>query len=164
MKHLQSRDPQAAADSCERGLKRFPGSANLLCLSAKANIALKNVDIAKSKIEEAIRLFPDFSEAHETLGDLMLIQGRPDVARKAYEQAMRLDPTQANIHDKIARSRTLEEELAKKRLEVAEVPGSRRRMAFEAEIARAYKFEKDGDPRSAEQILSRNFDEGSLSC
>ena len=26
-----------------------------------------------------MRLFPDFAEAHETLGDLMLIQGRPDV-------------------------------------------------------------------------------------
>jgi len=76
---MQSCDPQAAADSCERSLKRFPGSANLLCLSAKANIALKNVDIAKSRIEDAMRLFPDFAEAHETLGDLMLIQGRPDV-------------------------------------------------------------------------------------
>jgi len=78
LKYMQSCDPQAAADSCERSLKRFPGSANLLCLSAKANIALKNVDIAKSRIEDAMRLFPDFAEA----------------------------------------------------------PGSRRRMAFEAEIAR----------------------------
>jgi len=152
LKHLQSRDPQAAADSCERSLQRFPESANLLCLSAKANIALKNVDIAKSRIEDAIRLFPDYAEAHETLGDLMLIQGRPDVARKSYEQAMRLDPTQANIHDKIARSRIFKEELAKKRLEVAEAPGSRRRMAFEAEIAKAVKLEKDGDRKSAEQI------------
>ena len=82
----------------------------------------------------------------------MLIQGRPDVARKAYEQAMRLDPTQANIHNKIARSRTLEEELANRRLQVAEAPGSRRRMAFEDEIAKASKLEKDGDPKSAEQI------------
>jgi tetratricopeptide (TPR) repeat protein len=82
----------------------------------------------------------------------MLIQGRPDVARKAYEHAMRLDPTRANIHDKIARSGTLEEELAKKRLDVAEGRGLRRRMAFEDEIAKAHKFEKDGDPRSAENI------------
>lgn len=109
LKLLQSRDPQAAADSCERSLKRFPGNGNLLCLSAKANVALKNFDIAKLRIEDAIRNFPDFAEAHETLGDLLLIQGRPDVARKAYEQAMRLDPTQAKVHDKIDRSRTLEE-------------------------------------------------------
>ena len=152
LKRLQSGDPQAAADSCERSLKKFPGDANFLCLSAKANIALKNVDMAKSRIEEAIRLFPDFAAAHETLADLMLVQGRPDVARKAYEQAMRLDPTHANIHDKIDRSRQLEERLAEKRLEVAAAPASQRRMAFEAEIAKARKLEKDGDPKSAERI------------
>jgi tetratricopeptide (TPR) repeat protein len=116
---------------------------------------LKNFDIAKSRTEDAIRLFPDFAEAHETLGDLMLIQGRPDVARKSYEQAMRLDPTRAMIHDKIDRSRKLEEELSKKRQEVAETPAFRRRMAFEAEIAKANKFQKDGDPKSAEQIYRR---------
>ena len=85
----------------------------------------------------------------------MLIQGRPDVARKSYEQAMRLDPTRAMIHDKIDRSRKLEEELSKKRQEVAETPAFRRRMAFEAEIAKANKFQKDGDPKSAEQIYRR---------
>jgi tetratricopeptide (TPR) repeat protein len=104
---------------------------------------LKNFDIAKSRIGDAIRLFPDFAEAHETLGDLMLVQGRPDVARKSYEQAMRLDPTRAMIHDKIDRSRKMEEELSKRRLEIAEAPASRRRMAFEAEIAKAYKLKQD---------------------
>ena len=162
LKRLQSGDPQAAADSCERSLKKFPGDANFLCLSAKANIALKNVDMAKSRIEEAIRLFPEFAAAHETLADLMLVQGRPDVARKAYEQAMRLDPTQANIHAKIDRSQKLEEKLAKKRLEVAVAPAAQRRMAFEAEIAKAVKLGQDGDAKSAESIyrdiLTRNPD------
>jgi cytochrome c-type biogenesis protein CcmH/NrfG len=124
----------------------------LLCLSAKANVALKKFDIAKLRIEDGIRNFPDFAEAHETLGDLLLIQGRPDVARKAYEQAMRLDPTQAKVHDKIDRYRTLEEKLANKSSEVAEVPASHPRMAFEAEIAEAHQLAKDGDPKSAEQI------------
>ncbi len=116
-----------------------------MCLSAKANIALKNFDIAKLRIEEAIRLFPDFARAHETLGDLMLIQGQTGVARKAYEHAMRLDPTQTNILEKIDKSRTLEKE-------VADTPVSRRRMAFEAEIAEAHKLEMNGDPKSAEMI------------
>ena len=115
-------------------------------------MALKNFDNAEPRIKDAIRLFPDFAEAHETLGDLMLIQDRPDVARKAYEQAMRLDSTRTKIHDKLDRSRTLEEELAKKRLEVADVPVSQRRMKFEFEIAKANQLEKDGDPKSAEQI------------
>jgi tetratricopeptide (TPR) repeat protein len=116
-----------------------------MCLSAKANIALKKFDSAKSGIEDAIRLFPDFAGAHETLGDLMLIQGQTDVARKAYEHAMRLDPTQADILKKIDKSRALEKE-------VADTPVSLRRMAFEAEIAEAHKLEMDGDPKSAEMI------------
>ncbi len=149
---MRSGDAASAADVCERALKKFPGDANLLCLSAKAHLALRQFGIVKSRLDEAIGLFPDFAAAHETYGDFFLVQGRAIEARKAYEQAIRLDPTQANIHDKIARSRILKEELAKKRLEVAEVPGSRRRMAFEAEIAKAGKLEKDGDPKSAEQI------------
>ncbi len=85
-----------------------------MCLSAKANIALKNFDSAKLAIEDAIRLFPDFAVAHETLGDLMLVQDQTGAARKAYEHAMRLDPTQANILKKIDKSRTLEKEVADK--------------------------------------------------
>lgn len=152
LERLRAGDPQAAADSCERSLKSFPGDANLLCLSAKANIALRNLDLAKSRIEEAIRLFPDFANAHETLGDLMLIQGRPDVARKAYEQAMRLDPTQTTIHDKIDRAQQLEQKLSDQKTRVADAPAPQRRMAFEAEIAKAVKFEQDGDAKSAEII------------
>ena len=152
LERLRAGDPQAAADSCERSLKKFPGDANLLCLSAKANIALKNLDVAKLRIEEAIRLFPDFAHAHETLGDLMLIQGRPEVAGKAYEQAMRLDPTQATIHDKIDRAQQLGKVLEDQKKRIADAPATQRRMAFEAEIAKAIKFEKDGDAKAAESI------------
>jgi len=42
-----------------------------MCLSAKANIALKKFDSAKSGIEDAIRLFPDFAGAHETLIEIL---------------------------------------------------------------------------------------------
>ncbi len=108
--------------------------------------------MAKSRIEEAIRLFPDFAEAHETLGDLMLVQGRPDVARKAYEQAMRLDPTQALIHDKIDEAQQLEKKLADKRSKIGDAPAPQRRMAYEAEIVRAVKLARDGDAKKAETI------------
>jgi len=149
---LRAGDPQAAADSCERSLKKFPGDANLLCLSARANIALRNLDLAKSRIEEAIRLFPDFAIGHETLGDLMLIQGRPEVGRKAYEQAMRLDPTQTTIHDKIDRAQQLEKVLADQKASVPAAPAPQRRIAFEAEMSKAAKLHDDGDAKAAEAI------------
>ena len=82
----------------------------------------------------------------------MLIQGRPDVARKAYEQAMRLDPTQATIHDKMDRAQQLEKVLADQKTIVADAPAPQRRMAFEAEISKAAKFHKNGDPKAAESI------------
>ena len=110
--YLRSGNAESAAEACERSLIKFPGDANLLCLLAKANIALKQFDKVKSHLEDAIRLFPDFAVAHETYGDFFLIIGRAQEARKAYEQAMRLDPTRATIHDKIDRARQLESQIA----------------------------------------------------
>ena len=106
--YLRSGNAQAAAEVCEQSLEKFPGDANLLCLLAKANLALRRFGEVRSHLEEAIRLFPDFAGAHETFGDFFLVRGRPVEARKAYEQAMRLDPAQARIHDKIARATELE--------------------------------------------------------
>ena len=55
--YLRSGDAASAAEVCERSLKKYPGDANLLCLSAKANIALKRFDKVKSRLEEAIRRY-----------------------------------------------------------------------------------------------------------
>ena len=105
--HLQSGNAKMAAELCELNLKKFPGDANFLCLAAMANLAMKNFGIALQRVEEAIRLYPEFALAHETFGDLMLIQGRSADALRAYEQALRLNPTRSLIHDKIERTRML---------------------------------------------------------
>ena len=86
LSHLQSGNLQMAAELCDLNLKKYPGDANFLCLSAKANIALRNFGIAESRLEEAIKLFPEFPVAHETLGDLLIVQGRGRSARAAYER------------------------------------------------------------------------------
>ena len=151
--YLRSGDAASAAEVCERSLKKYPGDANLLCLSAKANIALKRFDKVKSRLKEAIRRFPDFAAAHETFGDFFLIQGRALEARKAYEQAMRLDPTHAVIHDKIDRARQLESQIATQVPADHQKSAPRRHMAFEEEIRKAIEYERDGDPRQAELIF-----------
>jgi len=140
---------------CERSLKKFPGDANLLCLSAKANLALRQFGIVKSRLEEAIGLFPNFATAHETYGDFFLVQGFAIEARKAYEQAMRLDPAHAAIHDKINRARQMESQVVKQSPEVDQKLIPKRRMAFEADIRAALDHERDGDPQLAETIYRK---------
>lgn len=160
--HLRDGSAQLATEVCDASLRRFPGDANMLCLSAKASLALQNFSAAQEKLEEAIRLFPDFSTAHETLGDTLLVQGRPGAARKAYEQAMRLDPTRSITHDKIDRARQMEASAttASERPEQENTP--QRTMAFADEIARAVAQERGGDGQSAEtayrDILKRDPD------
>jgi tetratricopeptide (TPR) repeat protein len=145
--HLRSGNAKMAAELCELNLKKYPGDANFLCLAAMANLAMKNFGIGLQRVEEAIRLFPEFALAHETLGDLMTVQGRSSDGLRAYEQALRLDPTRSVIHDKIERVKAL---LANQ--ENVPAASVEPRMPFEAEIARALEHERSGDPQSAEMI------------
>ena len=144
---LRAGDFRTAAEVCGESLEQFPGDANLLCLGARANLALKNFDRAEKYAEDAIRLFPDFALAHETLGDLQMVRGKVSSARTAYETASRLDPTRRETRERIARAKELEKSAPK-------VPaGAVRQMPpFQAEIDKARSLEKDGDPRSAEMI------------
>ena len=145
---LRSGNLQMAAELCDLNLRKYPGDGNFLCLSARANLAMRNFGIAEARVEEAIRRYPDFAMAHETFGDLMLVQGRTKKARSAYETAMRLDPTSTTIHDKLDKTREVEaltgEEAAKARAGKA--------MRFEAEIRQAREYEDREDHKSAEMI------------
>ncbi len=145
--HLRAGNTRMAAEICDRILKTHPGDANFLCLAAMANLAMKNFAIARQRVDEAIRLYPEFALAHETYGDLMMIQGQSAAGLRAYEHAMRLDPTRPVIHDKIERA---------KAAPAAEGSGpdrsDRPKMPFDAEIARALEHERSGDPQTAEMI------------
>lgn len=158
---LRSGDARMALNHCNDGLQQFPGDANLLCLSARAHLALRKFDEAQVQLQNAIRLYPDFAMAHETLGDLMMVQGQPETAKKAYEQAMRLDPTRLVTHEKIGKTKTLIEQLE----DAAKNSKSGTKgkvMPFEAEIAKALEHERSNEPKPAEdiyrQILTRDPD------
>lgn len=136
-----------AAEICERNLNKHPGDANFLCLAAMANLAMKNFGIATQRVEEAVRLFPEFALAQETFGDLMMVQGRSADGLRAYEQAMRLDPTRSVIHDKIERAKNVP-------VDQGHGPDNsgRAKMPFEVEIGQALEHERNGDPKAAEMI------------
>ena len=151
-----------AAELCEIYLKRNPADGNFLCLAAKANLALKNFAAAKSRLQDAIRLYPDFSLAHETLGDLLLVQGRGSEALDAYEQALRLDPANAPVHDKIDKARQMKREATEKPAGSRAGRSPPQRMPFADEIATAVEQAKRGDKRAAEmtyrEILKKDPD------
>ena len=147
LSHLRSGNAEMAAELCELNLQKFPGDADLLCLAARANFALGRFSLAHSRIEEAIRLFPDFAMAHETYGDLLVLQGRPDDALKSYQHVIRLDPARGLVHDKIERAR----ELVKKGPPAGAVR-QRSSMPYAQEIVKAQEYEKSEDPRAAEMI------------
>lgn len=142
-----------AAKVCDAGLRDFPGDANILCLSAKANLALRRFTEARERLEQAIRLFPDFANAHEAYGDLLLVQGYFEAAVEAYGQALRLDPTRAETHKKLDKARDFELKAhAAAEVVQADPATPRHRMAFEEEIAKALAFDRDGEPNKAEDI------------
>jgi tetratricopeptide (TPR) repeat protein len=148
LSELRAGNADGAAELCRRSLEQFPGDANFLCLSARANIAGHKFADAEQQIEEAIRLFPDFALAHETLGDLSMVQGNVSRGLAAFETAMRLDPARAETHEKIAYAKQLEKSAAGSAANVA----APRRMAFEDEIDKAGQHEQSGDPQAAEMI------------
>lgn len=142
---LGAGNAQAAAELCEQGLQSFPGDGNLLCLSARAHLAQRDFDQAERRVEEAIRLFPDLALAHETLGDLMLVEGRVSQARVAFETAMRLDPTRPAPRDKVAYTRKIEKDESNRAKPAGVIP-------FPTELAKAREHEEKGEPQAAELI------------
>ncbi|MEE3236160.1 MAG: sulfotransferase, partial [Pseudomonadota bacterium] len=144
-----------AARHWEISLEQYPGDANLLCLSARAHIAQKEFEAARQRIKEAIHLFPDFAVAHETLGDLMLLEGNVSKAMAAFQTAMRLDPTRPSPGQKIEYVRKLQKDgITRSRPEGV--------VAFASELAKAREHSESGDSRSAEmiyrQILTKDPD------
>ncbi|MDX1480826.1 MAG: sulfotransferase [Woeseiaceae bacterium] len=147
LSQLQGGNARMAAELCDFGLKRYPGDGNFLVLSAKALIALRDLASAEKRIEEAIRLYPDFAGAHETYGDLLFVQGKGKGAISAYETALRLDPTNVRAHDKIDRARRSASEKTPE-----SAPRNPARAAIDDRIRTAMQFEQNGDLKSAESI------------
>ncbi len=141
-------------------MEEFPGDANLMCLAAKANLVLKNLDHAKRLIDEAVRQHPGFAVAHDVYGDLLLTQGQTESAIMAYEQAMRLDPTRSLLLTKIDKARELSENAKEPGSMPGKDPVPERRMAFEQEIRIAQQNHQAGKPQESEKtyrsILKRD--------
>jgi len=149
---LRSGDARMAEQVCQDALKRYPEDANILCLSARSLICLKQYDDARKRLDTAIALFPDFPRPHVILGELYLAQNQYAQAPDAFKRAIHLNPDDADTYEKLrtallllGRSDEAEEALQE----------SRRRNPTAVAITEAIKYERAGDLDQAEQIYRR---------
>lgn len=146
---LQAGDASNASLVCDEGLAEFADDANILCLSARCLFALKRFDQAQARVQQALKLFPNFALAHEVYGDLFFVRGHYEMAIKKYHTAQRLDPRRTETRARLDKA---EEAVAAVDKKQGAKRTKRKRMAFDQEMAEAARLDKNGEPEKAEDI------------
>jgi Flp pilus assembly protein TadD len=82
-------------------LRRDPGDHSSRTGLGVRYLELGQVDAALKSLREAIRLAPEFPDAHYNLGAALMAQGQIREAIAAYEQAVALDPKYAEAHNNL---------------------------------------------------------------
>jgi len=141
-----------AEEICCGALDRFPDDANFLCLSARCLIKLGRFDSARTRLDRASRLFPEFPRPYEVRGELALEQSLAEQAVEHFEHAIRLDPKRSDTYLKLGRALAMagREDDALKAVEE-----SNRLTPFQDAIRKAVEFERAGDPDKAEKIYRK---------
>lgn len=149
---LRARDTAGALSIAEHGLEQFAEDANLMCLAARACVALGRLELARRYAENAVRAVPNFSLARDVMGDILLVEGKPDEALAEYREASRLQPAIPVLQQKIDRARSQAE--ARTAAAGNPSPGGRRRgeIAFADRLREAEEYERSGEPDKAETI------------
>src|SRR3989475_2442584 len=157
--------PSLAPDEGERFLPRLRGIAELHATSAEAlyfygvtlfrhGLALGNpgdFDLAQSLLERALRLKPNFSDAHLELGNLYVARNEKEKAVAEFLEAIRLYPRSEMAHYRLGQTyRNLEKlDLAQRELgRYAELAHNRReRMARSRSAIKQFILAESGKPR-----------------
>ena len=145
---LRAGEAAAAAEACERALAVFSADGNLLCLAARANLVLRNFELARRQVDSALGHYPEFAEAHDVLGDLLLVGDDAEGALSAYTRALELDPGLRQTQIKSDKARELAATMPRR--------ARRGRLArFAADLRQAEQHERDGERDKAEAIYRK---------
>ena len=72
--------------------RKNPNESNLYALGGDCYAAMGHFDQAIACFKEAIKLKPDFAEAHNNLGNILKLLGQVDEAILSYKRAIKLKP------------------------------------------------------------------------
>jgi tetratricopeptide (TPR) repeat protein len=75
---------------------RAPESARQELMKAREDLAKQKLTSAKTRLEKAIRIYPDYATAWYELGRLQARQGETEQAASSYRQAAKTDPKYIN--------------------------------------------------------------------
>ena len=100
---LRGGDAVMAERICRQALNAHPRDANLLCLLGASLIRQQKPREAEHTLSRAVRIYSDFSRAHEGLAEALIMQGRLNEALESLERAAELEPGSASIRMKKAK-------------------------------------------------------------
>lgn len=143
---MKGGDASLAASVCLEALDLYPEDINILCLAGQSLLATQRFEEARTHIEKARSLQPEFATSHEIFADLLLSEGRFEEAIESYRHSLQLAPSRTEINKKISRA----QDLITASNNASKAP--RQQMAFANEIAKASKFTRDGKPEKSEEI------------
>ncbi|MFT5483398.1 MAG: tetratricopeptide (TPR) repeat protein [Halieaceae bacterium] len=88
---------------CRQALQEMPKDPNLLCLLGASLIKQQKVEQAEKPLSRAVKMFPDFSRAHEGLAEVFMMQGKLSAARECLQIADKLEPNSRSIQLKLGK-------------------------------------------------------------
>jgi tetratricopeptide (TPR) repeat protein len=101
VQQYQAGNPHEAGQLCGQVLQADPRHVGGLFLLGLIQRQMGRDDLAIERLTEAVRLKPDFAEAHNSLGNALRSQGRVVEAEASYRQALRLNPQFAEAHNNL---------------------------------------------------------------
>jgi tetratricopeptide (TPR) repeat protein len=146
---LRAGDAPMAERICRQALNANPRDANLLCLLGASLIQQRKPEEAEHTLSRAVRIYPDFSRAHEGLAESMIMQGRLREALDCLERAEKLEPGSASIRTKKAKVLT---GLGKHDEATREFEESFKLTPHREDLVRGMNLQRMGNPREAEKI------------
>lgn len=149
MVFLRSGDSVMAESVCRQALNEFPKDANLLCLLGASLVKQERAKDAEHTLSRAVRMYGNFSKAHEGLAEALILQGKLVEALESLDRAAKLQPGSASIRMKRAKVLT---GLGRDNDASAEFEQSFKLTPHRENLVRGLQKQRMGNLKEAEQI------------
>ena len=101
---LNAGDAKMAENICRSSLKNISsGDPNMQVLLCVALIRQGRSGSAVKRLKHTLRMFPDFPQAHEELGNALLAQNKPEKALESFKKTTELNPNNADAFIKLGK-------------------------------------------------------------